>query len=327
MLTGYNTDVSYDGEIFHVQTEDKGIKTPIILSLVYRAGTILAAKRTSYENHIHDGVIDEAAVTQLLNKQHNILVAAVKSGKSEKLAAMSRQQNETKTEEVPTPSIEVPVPVATVPAPVPVAPETPPFIEAEIIPLPVEAPKPVPPLPTAEPIKVEPAHSEPQFGVAAVQTISLNQASESLPPTALRPTAPTRANSFDVSDMFANPNPEMVVPSFDQIISGYLQTSSSSDQLRIELLYPSKFAAGDEVTVRAAILYGGHSPASNAMVKLQILGTRIDPQNLTAKTDFQGLVSFNVKIPNFASGAAALVISAKESGGQETEMKYMIRKK
>ncbi len=327
MLTGYNTDVSYDGEIFHVQTEDKGIKTPIILSLVYRAGTILAAKRTSYENHIHDGVIDEAAVTQLLNKQHNILVAAVKSGKSEKLAAMSRQQNEAKIEAASAPTLATPITVTAVP--VPVAPPNPSIIEVEIV-APVSAPTPAmppPTLPVVEAVKAESLQPEPQFGAAAVQTISLDQHSTSLPPTALRPVAPTRAGSFDVSDMFANPGPEIALPSFDQIISGYLQTSKSSDQLRIELLYPSKFAAGDEVTVRAAILYGGHSPASNAMVKLQILGTRIDPQNLTAKTDFQGLVSFNVKIPTFASGAAALVISAKESGGQETEMKYMIRKK
>jgi hypothetical protein len=59
MLTGYNTDVSYEGEIFHIQTEDKGIHSPIILSLVYRAGTILAAKRTSYGNLIENGVVDE----------------------------------------------------------------------------------------------------------------------------------------------------------------------------------------------------------------------------------------------------------------------------
>ena len=81
------------------------------------------------------------------------------------------------------------------------------------------------------------------------------------------------------------------------------------------------------MTVRAAVLFGGHSPANNAMVKIQLLGTRIDPQIWTAKTDFQGLVNFHVKIPNFTCGAAALVLTAREPGGQEVEVKHMIRKK
>jgi hypothetical protein len=100
MLTGYNTDVSYEGEIFHIQTEDKGIHSPIILSLVYRAGTILAAKRTSYGNLIENGVVDESAVSQLLNRQHHILVAAIQAGKSEKLAELSRQYSEQKSKPV-----------------------------------------------------------------------------------------------------------------------------------------------------------------------------------------------------------------------------------
>ena len=39
MITGFNTDVPYDGVTYHVQTEDKGLETPLILSLV-SAGAI-----------------------------------------------------------------------------------------------------------------------------------------------------------------------------------------------------------------------------------------------------------------------------------------------
>ena len=41
-ITGFNTDIEHDGVIYHVQTEDKGLDSPIILSLVYAGGTILA---------------------------------------------------------------------------------------------------------------------------------------------------------------------------------------------------------------------------------------------------------------------------------------------
>jgi len=52
MLTGFNTDVEYDGVVYHVQTEDKGLRTPFILSLVYTGGEILASKRAPYEDFI-----------------------------------------------------------------------------------------------------------------------------------------------------------------------------------------------------------------------------------------------------------------------------------
>ena len=47
MITGYNTDIEHEGVIYHVQTEDKGLDSPIVLSLVYTGGAILAAKRAS----------------------------------------------------------------------------------------------------------------------------------------------------------------------------------------------------------------------------------------------------------------------------------------
>ena len=52
MITGYNTEVEYDGVVYHIQTEDKGLQTPLILSLVYSGGAILASRRTPYDDLI-----------------------------------------------------------------------------------------------------------------------------------------------------------------------------------------------------------------------------------------------------------------------------------
>ena len=107
-------------------------------------------------------------------------------------------------------------------------------------------------------------------------------------------------------------------------MAGYLQHGNYAEQLRIELLYPSKLRAGDEVTVRAAVFLGGHNPSPRTIVQLQVLGTKIGAQAWQASTDSQGLVSFNIKIPSFTSGAAALIIKATASNGQDTEAKFMI---
>ena len=60
MITGYNTDVEHDGVVYHVQTEDKGLGSPLILSLVYSGGAILASKRSRYEDLIATGFSDES---------------------------------------------------------------------------------------------------------------------------------------------------------------------------------------------------------------------------------------------------------------------------
>ena len=87
MITGFNTDIEHDGVIYHVQTEDKGLDTPIILSLVYAGGTILASKRSPYEDLIAEGFSDEVLADRL-KRQHNLICAAIHSGRIDDLKKM-----------------------------------------------------------------------------------------------------------------------------------------------------------------------------------------------------------------------------------------------
>ena len=48
MIVGFNSDVQYRRESFHVQTEDKGDNNPTIETLVYHKGEILLSRRLSY---------------------------------------------------------------------------------------------------------------------------------------------------------------------------------------------------------------------------------------------------------------------------------------
>lgn len=80
MITGFNQDVNYKNKIYHVQTEDRGKGNPVIESLIYVGGEILASKRTSYDHIMKEGY-DEAKVAALLEQQHRRIVVDIKLGK------------------------------------------------------------------------------------------------------------------------------------------------------------------------------------------------------------------------------------------------------
>jgi hypothetical protein len=92
VITGFNTDVEYQGVVYHVQTEDKGVETPLILSLVYNRGTILASKRSPYDDLISGG-FDEKILAARLQKQHKTICAAVSAGRFEDLKRMAAKDS------------------------------------------------------------------------------------------------------------------------------------------------------------------------------------------------------------------------------------------
>jgi hypothetical protein len=96
VLTGFNTDVEYGGVVYHVQTEDKGLQTPFILSLVYTGGAILASKRSPYDDLIAGG-FDEGVLAQRLSRQHKLICAAVHAGRIDDLKRLGERDLVEKT--------------------------------------------------------------------------------------------------------------------------------------------------------------------------------------------------------------------------------------
>lgn len=74
--------------VYHVQTEDKGLASPLILSLVYSGGEVLASKRSHYSDLIIAG-FDEEKLSQRLKHQHRLICAAISAGRIEELKNMS----------------------------------------------------------------------------------------------------------------------------------------------------------------------------------------------------------------------------------------------
>jgi len=94
VITGYNTDIEHNGVVYHVQTEDKGLASPLILSLVYSGGAILASKRTTYEDLISSGFTEEL-LAKRLQRQHRLICAAVNAGRLDDLKRMNVRSDDT----------------------------------------------------------------------------------------------------------------------------------------------------------------------------------------------------------------------------------------
>ena len=80
MLVGYNTNISYKEHVYHVQTEDSGQKNPVIVSLIYSQGAIIASRKTNYAHIAHDPDFREK-VAKIMKTQHKWMMKELLAGK------------------------------------------------------------------------------------------------------------------------------------------------------------------------------------------------------------------------------------------------------
>lgn len=85
MVVGFNHNVRYKGEVFHIQTEDSGINNPHIITLLYRGGTILSSKKTSYADIVKVDNL-ELVVEELMKDQHKEMLRRLKAGEFDERA-------------------------------------------------------------------------------------------------------------------------------------------------------------------------------------------------------------------------------------------------
>jgi len=80
LLTGFNTDIPFNGKTYHVQTEDREGEDPIFESLVYTQGQILDTYRTRYANLVDKGY-DKKALAAVLESQHKRIIRWIRNGR------------------------------------------------------------------------------------------------------------------------------------------------------------------------------------------------------------------------------------------------------
>ena len=287
VITGFNTDIEFEGVTYHVQTEDKGLAKPVILSLVYDRGTILASKRLPYDDLLDDG-LDEKVLAARLHRQHKLICAAIQAGRIEDLKKMAARET-------------APVPKSAVSRgldanrndqilEVPVEPPAVSLEELEELLLPI--PKPV-------------------FG--GILDVPLNRVSE---PSIGRIKKPASVLSND----------EVVLPAEAVAIVSEMvgKERSFNNKLSIELLGETKFKGGERKSVTFMVCRGTDRKIVNAaQVMVKILGSSFRPLIFHASTDMNGLARVNIQLPNFNSGRAALLARAV-SDGEEVELRRAI---
>jgi hypothetical protein len=119
MLPGYNHNVNYKGLVFHVQTEDSGIKNPHIITLLFVGGNIIARKKVSYADILtHEKLQD--VVRELMQDQHKAMLKDLKKGSFDgnPLAQAEFKKKGINVPVKPSAAAQAkPAPVAAVPAP------------------------------------------------------------------------------------------------------------------------------------------------------------------------------------------------------------------
>lgn len=83
MLPGFNHNIRYREESFHVQTEDNGLKHPLLVTQVFHSGTLIAIQRTDYSDILERALPDKARNDQIrtrMQDQHKHMLKSLVSG-------------------------------------------------------------------------------------------------------------------------------------------------------------------------------------------------------------------------------------------------------
>lgn len=345
MITGFNTDIEYEGVTYHVQTEDKGLETPLILSLVYDRGTILASKRSPYEDLLTD--FDEKILAERLQKQHKLICAAIRAGRIEDLKRMTMRESSKKKgliaqKEVKNRTSEKPPTVETTDS----------ILSENIL---------------ASPTVVEKENQNlrqnkekqsskkeeiplPQILHLADERFTEIKQPESLPSAETDRLLETEielekldAASLDTEEVWDMPislsDQDLIIEEVEileevtilpaeavEIITDFSRHEEiADDSLSVDLLNEVVFKAGHNKTISVCVTRGAaKKQIVGASVMAKVLGANFRPLIFHGKTDSNGVAVLQIHLPHFSRGRAAVLIKAI-SGNDEAEIRRIIQ--
>lgn len=302
MITGFNTDIVYQGVTYHVQTEDKGLTTPLILSLVYDRGTILASKRSPY-NDLLGGEFDEKELAGRLQKQHTLICAAIRGGRIEDLKRMTMKESAAKRKGL--------------------------VAQKEIKPESREKSVHLPDTKKGEEIPV------PQILAEDARPVEKTIAKKAAPKLEFNSNSVATAEDVWEIPITIIEEPiadapfieeEIILPAEAvEIIGDSIKNEPVRENLKVELLNDITFKGGERKTLSVMVKRGSAESgvgAANVMVK--IIGSSFRPAIFHAKTDSNGVAVVNLELPRFRTGRAVVLVRAT-SGDEETELRRVIQ--
>lgn len=301
MITGYNTDIKFNGVTYHVQTEDKGLKTPLILSLVYQGGTILASKRTPYDDLL-GGELDERILEKRLSRQHMLICAAIRAGRIEDLRRMTLR------EAAPKETNGTPEPVTA--GETQGGPARPPgrdLPEGDLFEIPPNGNEPPPARPSGDSFETRiPKPSDgPFWDLPVIEDVTVVE-DQAQPPEILED--------------------QIILPPEAIEIVGDLERFQAllDDELKVKILGDNTFRSGDRRNVNILVCRGPDERAvDDANIMVKVIGSAFRPLIFHSKADSNGVATVFLKLPSFRSGRAAVLVRAM-NGGEETELRRAI---
>ncbi len=331
MITGFNTDVEYNGVTYHVQTEDKGLDTPLILSLVYNRGTILASKRSPY-NDLLLGKFSETELAERLQRQHKLICAAIRAGRIDDLKRMNSKK---------TPQIA--------PALVPTLPKKSNVILEKGIEIKPQAAIASTVENTQNKVVISENHQPPQVWQEETPAPKILQDGAKLPEPIKKPNielpkpepkveeipdAPIEITDADlifdelenITDT-GNFKSEILIPEEAvEIVTDFFEEAVFDDnKLFVQLMNEVIFKSGESKTVSILVSRGKVENAlAGVNVMVKVLGSNFRPLIFHTKTDSNGVAIANLQLPQFSRGRAAVLIKAV-SGGDEAEIRRVIQ--
>ena len=82
MIKGYNSDISFNGYSYHVQTEDWGLDNPYFVSSIFKNGEVLKSLKLSYKEVFPRGLDSSQDTLKIaLSEQHKQVIRLLLSGK------------------------------------------------------------------------------------------------------------------------------------------------------------------------------------------------------------------------------------------------------
>jgi hypothetical protein len=295
VITGFNTDIEHEGVVYHVQTEDKGLDSPLILSLVYSGGAILASKRSPYVDLIASG-FNEEALAQRLKRQHRLICAAINAGRIEDLKRMGAPAEDQAGRTVSEPEAPRPVEIVDNASDYALLAETPPHVAS-----PPEAPE-----------ELEIVRNASDYAPVVETQPETEPVAAEVPTEPLDQPVTVEASPYTVHDARRqSPLGEPIQP----------------DGLNITILDEQEFWAGGNFHIRILVADRTgqeEKPVIGASLSVKILGTSFRPQLYSMKTERDGVGVVSAQIPRFTSGRAAILIRAETVDGRSTETRRVI---
>jgi len=289
MITGFNTNVKYGDTTYHVQTEDKGVKNPLIESLIYVKGAIVDSHRTPYRDLLQSEAFKDSDLKKIVDYQHRQIVSAIKKGKFQKGMELRPYVDGSFIFQVGSSKRASDL----------ISPAKKNVSEQKVEQVAAD-------LHSAD----KPSHDRPSEKTYA---FNLTTGIEATP----------GPGSTLVAKQETIPSPF----SLEHTQYGRLNDLQTQQGIEIRLEGSRNFMAGSHVELRLTVeSRQSKTKLENVQVMIKVIGTSLEPRLYTGKTDRLGRLALDFNLPNYSVGSAALIIQASTSLGN-SEIKYLIHKR